>query len=170
MKSRRETNKVWLEGFVGICNLGRACLKTSEQCRLVASVDDDQISALVLCTLGKCSLQSPSFLNLCHPSPKPSYTRKQKGLSCALFSPGSNMDELRSRWSHTESPGYNSTWIIQNSVTVIPSQEYIQKWLVKSVDGEKVKLLNSNIYGQNKCVTQSEVRKRKANIVCVHAC
>jgi len=80
------------------------------------------------------------------------------------------MDELRSRWSHTESPGYNSTWIIQNSVTVIPSQENIQKWLVKSVDGEKVKLLNSNIYGQNKCITQSEVRKRKANIVCVHAC
>lgn len=121
MKSRRETNKVWLEGFTGICKLGHACLKTSEQRRLVASVDDDQISALVLCTLGKCSLQSPSFLNLCSPSPRTSYTRNQKGLSYALFSLGNNMDELWSRWSHTESPGYNSTWIIKNSVTVIPS-------------------------------------------------
>ena len=43
MKSRRETNKVWLEGFTGICKLGHACLKTSEQRRLVASVDDDQM-------------------------------------------------------------------------------------------------------------------------------
>lgn len=120
MKSRRETNKVWFEGFIRICKLGHVCLKTSEQCRFVASVDD-QISTLVLCTLGRCSLQSPSFLNLCSPSPKPSYPRNQKGFSCALFSPGSNMDELWSRWSHTESPGYNSTWIIQNSGTVIPS-------------------------------------------------
>lgn len=35
-----------LRVFIGICKLGHACLKTSEQCRLVASVDDDQISAL----------------------------------------------------------------------------------------------------------------------------
>ena len=61
------------------------------------------------------------------------------------------MDELQSRWSHTESPGYNSTWIIQNSVTVIPSQEYIQKWLVKSVDGEKVKSVTVSIVSPSVC-------------------
>lgn len=61
---------------------------------------------------GETSNLNSSILAVCGPRPQPSYTGNQERLPPALFSPRSSVDWGQSRGSHTESLGYNSTWIM----------------------------------------------------------